>query len=102
GGMGGAGAGSGSGSSSGARSRPSGGSSPDKLAHATEERAADVHAAIDQALAQLDIVQRVIAKRVLADHGVDLDAGRSKATPAEAEEPGEPGESDAGSGAGSD
>lgn len=94
--MGGAGAGSGSGS--GARSRPTGGSSPGKLAHATEARATDVRAAIDQALAQLDVVQRVIAKRVLADHGVDLDAGRSQATPTEAEEPGEP---DSGSGAGS-
>ena len=95
-GMGGAGGGSGSGS--GVRSRPTGGSSPDKLAHATEERATDVRAAIDQALAELDVVQRVIAKRVLADHGVDLEAGRSQATPTEAEEPGEP---DSGSGAGS-
>jgi hypothetical protein len=89
--------GAGSGSGSGARSRPAGGSSPDKLAHATEERATDVRVAIDQALAQLDIVQRVIAKRVLTDHGVDLDTGRPKAAPAEGEDPDEPS-----SGSGSD
>lgn len=89
-----------SGSGSAVRQRP-GATSPDKLASTGEERARDVRAAIDDAFAQLDIVQRVIAKRVLADRGVDLDAGRPKAAPTEAEEPGEPGEPDSGSGAGS-
>jgi hypothetical protein len=76
GGMRGGGAGSGSGSGSAApRSAPS----ADTINRVTEERAADVRDAIDRALALMDVVQRVIAKRVLTEHGVDLDAGRPAA-----------------------
>jgi hypothetical protein len=62
-----------------------------------DDRAADVRAAIERAFAVFDPVQRVIARRVLTEHGVDVDAGRSgsaptEATPDEAEDP------DAGSG----
>ena len=49
-------------------------------------------------------VQRVIARRVLSDRGVDLDAGRPQPTPARGEESAEPAEpdgADTGSGAGS-
>jgi hypothetical protein len=88
------------GSGSAVRQRPAA-TSPDKLANTSEDRSQDVRAAIDDAFAQLDIVQRVIAKRVLADRGVDLDAGRRGPVPNQAEEPGEPGELDSGSGAGS-
>ena len=77
GGMRGGGVGSGSGSGSAApRSRAA---SADTVNRVTEERAADVRDAIDRALAVMDVVQRVIAKRVLTDHGVDLDAGRPAA-----------------------
>jgi hypothetical protein len=51
-----------------------------------------VRDAIDRALALLDVVQRVMAKRVLTDHGVDLDAGRPTAPAAGAARPGEPDE----------
>jgi hypothetical protein len=74
GGMRGGSAGSGSGSSSAAPR--SSAASADTLNRVTEERAADVRDAIDRALAVMDVVQRVMAKRVLTDHGVDLDAGR--------------------------
>jgi hypothetical protein len=77
GGMRGGGAGSGSGPGSAApRSAPA---SADTVNRVTEERAADVRDAIDRALAVLDVVQRVMAKRVLTDRGVDLDAGRPAA-----------------------
>jgi hypothetical protein len=44
----------------------------------------------------MDVVQRVIAKRVLSDHGVDLDAGRpAAASKAGSGEPsGEPDDAD--------
>jgi hypothetical protein len=92
GGMRGGGAGSGSGSGA----PRSGGASPDTINKITEERAADVRDAIDRALAALDVVPRVIAKRVLTDHGVDLDAGRPTA-PSKAgsgERTGEPDDAD--------
>ncbi|HEX3479592.1 MAG TPA: hypothetical protein VHT91_31430 [Kofleriaceae bacterium] len=73
GGMRGGGAGSGSGAGSAA---PRSAASADTINRVTEERAADVRDSIDRALALMDVVQRVIAKRVLTDHGVDLDAGR--------------------------
>jgi hypothetical protein len=80
-----------SGSGSGSAGPRRGGGGPDK----TEERADDVRDAIARAMAQLDVVQRVQAKRVLADHGVDLDAGRPKAKPTEPEQSTEPDEPDA-------
>jgi len=102
------GAGSGSGSGSGAPR--GGGVSPDTVNRVTEERAADVRDAIDRALALLDVVQRVMAKRVLTDHGVDLDAGRPAAGAPKAgsgepdggdADPDEPGEPDGPDGPGS-
>lgn len=104
------GGGAGSGSGSGSAAPRSGAASADTINRITEERAADVRDAIDRALAVMDVVQRVIAKRVLTDHGVDLDAGRPAAAtragsgeptgePDDAEpEPDEPGEPGAGSG----
>jgi hypothetical protein len=73
------GGGAGSGSGSGSAAPRSGAASADTLNRVTEERAADVRDAIDRALALLDVVQRVVAKRVLTEHGVDLDAGRPAA-----------------------
>jgi hypothetical protein len=87
------GAGGGSGS---AAARPAVGSAGGATAAAsgkTEERADDVRAAIARAFAVLDVVQRVIARRVLSDHGVDVDAGRPE--PGHSE--GEPDEPDTGS-----
>jgi hypothetical protein len=81
--------GSGSGS---AAARPAAGSA-DTAATAnrkTEERADDVREAIEQALAVLDPAQQPIAKRVLSDHGVDVDAGRPEPGHSEAD-PDEPG-----------
>lgn len=78
GGMRGGGAGSGSGSGSAAPRSTA--ASADTVNRVTEQRAADVRDAIDRALAALDVVQRVMAKRVLTDHGVDLDAGRPAGT----------------------
>jgi hypothetical protein len=98
----GGGGGSGSAGGRGRRSQAAG-SNASVSGQVTEERATDVRAALDSAFALLDAVQRVMARRVLADHGVDLDAGRptSKPTPAEPEEPAEPDEPDTGSDAGS-
>ena len=56
----------------------------------TEERADDVRDALARALQLLDPTQREIAKRVLDDHGVDLDAGRSSGTQPEPSQPREP------------
>jgi hypothetical protein len=96
----GSGSGSGSAGTGGRRSRSRAGNAS-TTGNITEERAADVRAAIEKSFAMLDVVQRVIAKRVLADHGVDVDAGRPQATPAEPDES-EPGESEPrGSGTGS-
>ena len=64
----------------------------------TEERADDVRAALAQAFTVLDPVQQPIAKRVLSDHGVDVDAGRPEPGHSEPDEPDEP---DTGSGSGS-
>jgi hypothetical protein len=73
------GGGAGSGSGAGSAAPRSGAASADTINRVTEDRAADVREAIDRALALMDVVQRVIAKRVLTDHGVDLDAGRPAA-----------------------
>jgi hypothetical protein len=81
GGMGGSPAGAGS---NGARPSPSGHGNADAVNRATEERATDVRVALARAFALLDPAQQQIAKRVLADRGVDLDAGRSPASPGEA------------------
>lgn len=56
----------------------------------TEERADDVHEAIERAFAVLDPAQQPIAKQVLSDHGVEVDAGRPEAghSGAEPDEPG--------------
>jgi hypothetical protein len=90
------GAGGGSGS---AAARPSAGSAASTAVAGgkTEERADDVRAAIEQAFAVLDPAQQPIAKRVLSDHGVDLDAGRPEPGHPEAE----PDEPDTGGGSGS-
>ena len=79
GGGGGGGGGSGSGSAAGSAARRGGPSSADTINRVTEERAADVRDAIQRAMALLAPGQQVIARRVLTDHGVDLDAGRSTA-----------------------
>lgn len=94
GGMRGGGAGSGSGSGSGSAAPRSAAASADTINRVNEERAADVRDAIDRSLALMDVVQRVIAKRVLTEHGVDLDAGRPAAgSKAGSGEPsGEPGD----------
>jgi len=89
-----AGAGAGSGS---AKPSPSGHGNADAVNRATEERVTDVRVALARAFRLFDPAQQQIAKRVLADHGVDLDAGRSEASPAGAE----PTEPDTGSGSGS-
>lgn len=90
-GTGGNGAGAGAGSGS-AKPSASGHGDADAVNRATEERRADVRDALQRAFALFDPAQQQIAKRVLADRGVDLDAGRSGA-PAEAE----PTEPDSGS-----
>ena len=80
GGGGGPGGGGGSGSAAGSAShRMAGPSSADTINRVAEERAADVRDAIQRAMALLAPGQQVIARRVLTDHGVDLDAGRSTA-----------------------
>ena len=79
---GGSGAGSGSG-------RPA--PTPGASSRATEDRATDVREALARAFQLLDPTQREIARRVLDDRGVDLDAGRSPG-------PQEPAEPDSGSG----
>ena len=82
GGMRGGGAGNAAGSGSGSAAGSGGGrrgASADAIGRVTEERAADVRDAIDRALGELDVIQRIAAKRVLADHGVDVDAGRGGA-----------------------
>jgi hypothetical protein len=104
------GGGAGSGAGSGSAAPRSGAASADTVNRITEDRAADVRDAIDRALAVMDVVQRVIAKRVLTDHGVDLDAGRPAAASkagsgepsgepddTEPDEPGEPGGAGSGS-----
>ena len=78
-GMRGGGGGAGSSSGSGSAVPRSSAASADTIGRVTEQRAADVREAIDRALAVMDVVQRVIARRVLTDHGVDLDAGRPAA-----------------------
>jgi hypothetical protein len=99
---GGGGSGSGSGSAGGGRSRRgSAAPSASSTGQVTEQRATDVRAAIDEALAVLDPVQRVIARRVLADHGVDVDAGRPQ-KPAQAEQGAEPDEPDGSDGSDGD
>jgi len=80
GGMGGTSPGAGS---NAARPGPSGHGNADAASRATEERATDVRVALERAFALFDPAQQQIAKRVLADRGVDLDAGRAAATPAE-------------------
>jgi hypothetical protein len=77
-------AGPGAGSNS-ARPSPSGHGDAAAVNRATEERATDVRVALERAFALFDPAQQRIAKRVLADRGVDLDAGRSVAPPGEAE-----------------
>ena len=92
---GGAGNSNGSGSGGAGSGAPRRGASADTIGRVTEERAADVRDAIDRALAELDMIQRIAAKRVLADHGVDVDAGRAGAAPGAAK-PGRPGAEPAG------
>jgi hypothetical protein len=89
------GAGGGSGSAA-ARPAPSSAGTAAAASGKTEERADDVRAALEQAFAVLDPAQQPIAKRVLSDHGVDVDAGRPEPGHSEAE-PDEPG---SGSGSG--
>jgi hypothetical protein len=88
---GGAGAGSGAGSGS-AAARPSSrqGNSADTINRLTEERRDDVRDALQRAFALFNPAQQAIAKRVLDDHGVDLDTGKSEAAPVEGTEPDDP------------
>lgn len=91
GGGGGGGSGSGSGSASaGVRSSSRQGNSADTMNRLTEERRADVRDAIQRAFALFDPPQRQLARRVLDDHGVDVETGRSEAAPAEGTEPDDP------------
>jgi len=99
GGGGGGGSGSGSGSSSGsgsgsgsggARSSSRQGNSADTMNRLTEERRADVRDAIQRAFALFDPPQQQLARRVLDDHGVDIETGQSEAAPAEGAEPDDP------------
>jgi hypothetical protein len=90
-GGGGAGGG-GAGSAHAAPAASAGGA--DAANHATEARADDVRDALARAFTILDPGQQQIARRVLTDRGVDLDAGRPTA-PAERAPGSEP---DAGSG----
>jgi hypothetical protein len=90
GGGGGAGGGSGAGSAASRPGRAGGKPSGANLDRLTDERAADVRDALQHALTVLDPQQQQIAKRVLSDHGVDL----------EVDHPDDPGA--AGSGSGSD
>ncbi len=90
---GGAGAGSGSGSGGGsAANKPSSrqGNSADTINRLTEERRADVRDAIQRAFVLFDPAQQQIARRVLDDHGVDIETGQSEAAPAEGTEPDDP------------
>ena len=83
------GAGGGSGS---AVARPAAGSAATAadVNRKTEERADDVRDALERAFAVLDPAQQLIARRVLSDHGVDVDAGRPEPGHSEAA-PDEPG-----------
>jgi hypothetical protein len=77
--------GGGAGGGSGSAAVKSTGQSPTPTADTnqrTEDRAAAVRDALAAAFALLDPVQRAMASRVLSQHGVDLDAGRSAAGPA--------------------
>jgi hypothetical protein len=100
------GAAGGSGSAAGSGAPPRGVSAA-TANRVTEERAADVRSAIERALALLDAPQQQIARRVLTDHGVDLDAGRPQGKSeageqsGESGEPGEPDDPEPGSGSGS-
>jgi hypothetical protein len=68
------GGGAGSGSGSGASAPPPRYAAD--IGKLTEERAADVRDAIAQAMAVLDPVQRVMARKLLDERGIDTDAGR--------------------------
>lgn len=91
--------GAGSGSGSAAAQPPASSAGSAAASGKTEERADDVRAAIERAFAVLDPAQQPIAKRVLSDHGVDVDAGRPEPGHSEAE-PDEPDEPATGSGSG--
>ena len=56
----------------------------------TEQRRADVRDALQRAFALFNPAQQQIARRILDDHGVDLDTGQSEAAPAEGTEPDDP------------
>jgi hypothetical protein len=66
------------------------------VAAVTAERQADVRQALERAMAVLDPVQRVLARKLLDDRGVDLaDDATAAGSAAESAEPTEP---DGGSG----
>jgi hypothetical protein len=70
-GPGGGGPGGGAGSAAGPRP-----GNADAVNRVTEQRADAVRTAIAQSLGLLDPVQKIVARRVLTEHGVDVDAGR--------------------------
>ena len=90
----GGGGGGGPGAGSAARPAP-------VAAQAREDRATEVRDALARAFTILDPAQRPIATQILADHGIDLDAGRAArpgAPRGEPDETSEPGEPDPGAG----
>jgi len=96
GGRGGRGGGGGGGPGAGSAARPA-----PVAAQASEDRATEVRDALARAFTILDPAQRPIATQILADHGIDLDAGRAArpgAPRGEPDETSEPGEPDPGAG----
>jgi hypothetical protein len=72
----------GSGAGSGSASSSADGKT-DAVNRATSEKATDVRQALQRAFALLDPNQQDIARRVLSDHGVDLDTDHPDVTPDE-------------------
>jgi hypothetical protein len=79
---GGGGAGNGAGSGSASATPPRGRPSAADVNRLTDQRTAAVREALQRALAVLDPAQQPIAKRVLSDHGVDVDTDHPDDTPA--------------------
>jgi hypothetical protein len=84
------GGGGGAGAGSARTTPPASAGGTDAANHTTEARADDVRDALARAFTVLDPAQQQIARRVLTDRGVDLDAGRPTATPSELKPAAEP------------
>ena len=100
---GGASTGGGAGSGSAARpatSAPASASAADEANRRSEQRTTDVRDALGRAFGLLDPVQRVMARRLLSDKGVDLDTGGASTRTAEPTEPAGPDEPDTDTGSG--